>query len=296
MNVKTYNISAENFVFAMSKENPPVLTIPSGSSLIFETNDALDGQIRSAGQSIESLDWERVNPATGPVAIEGAMPGDSIKVTIKRIDITGTGIMAAIPGFGVFGDETTSASLEIMPIYDDYIDFGHGIKLPYRPMLGVIGVAPAGDPIPCGTPGSHGGNMDCKKIAPRSELYLPVFCPGALLAMGDAHACMGDGEIMGTGVEAPATIEVEVELLKKFTITDPLLEADGLIYSLVSADTLENATKRAVANIRDMVAKKMNLDNNTAGMLLSAIGELEICQVVDPLVTVRFGIAKEYVL
>ncbi|MCL2220924.1 MAG: acetamidase/formamidase family protein [Oscillospiraceae bacterium] len=291
-----YNISAKNFVFAMSKENPPMLTVPSGSTLIFETNDALDGQIRSAGQSIESLDWERVNPATGPVAIEGAMPGDAIKVMIKRIDISGNGVMAAIPGFGVFGDETTSASLEVMSIYESHIAFGHGINLPYRPMLGVIGVAPADDPIPCGTPGSHGGNMDCKKIAPGSHLYLPVFCPGALLAMGDAHACMGDGEIMGTGVEAPATVEVEVELLCNFTIADPLLEADGFLYSIVSDDTLESATKRAVANIRDMVAKKMNLDNNTAGMLLSAIGELEICQVVDPLVTVRFGIAKEYAL
>ena len=291
-----YNISSENFVFAMSRENPPVLTVPSGSKLVFETKDALDGQIRSAGQSIESLDWERVNPATGPVTIEGAEPGDAIKVAIKRIEVKGNGIMAAIPGFGVLGDEIKEASLEVMSIHDDHVDFGHGIKLPYRPMLGVIGVAPADESIPCGTPGSHGGNMDCKKIAPGNYLYLPVFCSGALLAMGDVHACMGDGEIMGTGVEVSATVEVEVELLKNFAITDPLLEADGFVYSVVSADTPENATKRAVTNMRDMVAEKMNLDNNTAGMLLSAIGELEICQVVDPLVTVRFGTPKEYVL
>jgi len=163
-------------------------------------------------------------------------------------------------------------------------------------MIGVIGVAPEGDAVLCGTPGSHGGNMDCKKIAPGSSLYFPVFHPGALLAMGDVHACMGDGEIMGTGVEVPAKVEVSVELIKGFTISDPLLESSGMIYSVASADTLENAANKAVRNIRDMAASKLGLDADVAGMLLSAIGELEVCQVVDPLLTVRFGMPKEYVL
>ena len=114
--------------------------------------------------------------------------------------------------------------------------------------------------------------------------------------MGDVHACMGDGEIMGTGVEVPAKVCVTVEVVKGLDIQDPLLETADMLYSVASDDTLENATKKAVSNIREMVASKLDLDIDTTGMLLSAIGELKVCQVVDPLMTVRFGMPKEYVL
>ena len=290
-----YKVSSEQFVFSMSKDNPAVLSVPSGSKIVFETSDALDGQVRSESQSIDTLDWGRVNPATGPVAIENAKPGDALKVTVENIEVSGDGVMAAIPGLGILEADITEASLVVLPIKDGYIPFSSGISLPFRPMIGVIGVAPSGDSVPCGTPGSHGGNMDCKLIAPGSILYLPVFHLGGLLAMGDVHACMGDGEIMGTGVECAATVTVTVELIKNLNITDPMLEVSDMIYSVTSADTLENASKIATCNIRDMVASKMNIDKNTAGMLLSAIGQLEICQVVDPLLTVRFGVPKKYV-
>ena len=291
-----FTVSKANFVNAMSKESPAALTVPSGSRLVFETNDALDGQVKDPSQGIASLDWGRVNPATGPVAVEGAMPGDAIKVAIEKIEATGSGVMAAIPGFGLFGSEVTVPSVRLMPLDGDTIPFSDEISLPIRMMIGVIGTAPAGGPVPCGTPGSHGGNMDCKKIAPGNTLYLPVFHPGGLLALGDVHSCMGDGEVMGTGVECPADVTVIVELEKGFSIPDPLMEVGEMIYSVASADTLENASKKAAGNIRVMVEKKMNLGPNDAGMLLSAIGELEICQVVDPLMTVRFGMPKKYVL
>jgi len=290
-----FTVSEKHFVYAMSKDNPAVLTVPSGSELVFETKDALDGQVSSDGQSIDSLNWERVNPATGPIAIEGAMPGDVLKISIKRIEATGNGVMSAISGLGVFGDSIKQSSLKVMPVSDDGIPFDANIRLPYRPMVGVIGVAPAGEAIPCGTPGSHGGNMDCKEISPGNILYLPVFHPGGLLAMGDVHACMGDGEIMGTGVEVPAKVCVTVEIVKGLDIQDPLLETADMLYSVASDDTLENATKKAVSNIREMVATKLKMDLDTTGMLLSAIGELKVCQVVDPLMTVRFGMPKEYV-
>ena len=290
------SVPRENYIYAMSKDNPAVLTVPSGAGLCFETNDALHGQVMSDGQSISALDWERVNPATGPVAVEGAEPGDAIKVNIEQIEISGMGIMAALPGLGIFSGSITEGKLKIMPVLGDQIEFGYGINLPIRPMIGVIGTAPAGEAIPCGTPGSHGGNMDCKKIAPGSVLYLPVFHPGGLLAMGDLHAAMGDGEVMGTGVEVSGKVWVTVNLIKGLYIPDPLLETRDMIYSIASADTLENASLKAAGNIREMVVSKLGLDPETAGMLMSAAGQLEICQVVDPLMTVRFGMPKEYVM
>lgn len=294
--MKQYTVPAEQYVYAMDKDNPPALTVPSGSSLIFETCDCFHGQIQSEAQTIDSLNWDRINPATGPVFIEGAEPGDSLKVTIRKIEFTGNGIMAAIPDVGIFGDEIAQSGIKILRVQEHGIDFANDVILPVRPMIGVIGTAPATDAIPCGTPGSHGGNMDCTKIAPGSTLYLPVFHTGGLLSMGDAHACMGDGEIMGTGVEIPARIYVDVKVEKQLSISDPLLETDAMVYSIASCDTLEAASKKAAENIRNMVIQKLDMDKNTVGMLLSAIGNVEVCQIVDPKVTVRYGVPKTFVL
>jgi len=291
-----FTVPAKKYVCTMSADNPAVLTVPSGSKLVFETNDALDGQIQNEKQGFDSLDWERVNPATGPVAVEEAEPGDTLKIIIENIECDCTGVMAAIGGFGALADDITQPSIKMLDILEDRIPFIEGIDLPLNPMIGVIGTAPAGEAVPCGVPDRHGGNLDCKLVAPGNALYLPVFHKGALLAIGDVHACMGDGEIMGTGVETAAKVHVTVEVIKGMTITDPILETHDTVYSLVSDETLELASKRAIKNIRNMTAKKLNIDNNTAGMLLSAIGNLEVCQIVDPKLTVRFGMPKKTVV
>jgi len=293
--MKTYEVSSDNYVCALSADDPPVLTVPSGSRIIFETKDALHGQIKNENQGFDSMDWSLVNPATGPVAIEGAKPGDTLKIFIEKIECDVTGIMAAIGGFGALADDIKTPSLRVLSILNDRIPFVNGIDLPLDPMIGVIGTAPLHGAVSCGVPDHHGGNLDCKLIKPGNTLYLPVFNKGALLSAGDVHACMGDGEIMGTGVETAAKIYVTVEVIKGFTLTDPLLETPDIIYSLVSDETLEPASVRAIRNIRDMVAKKCSIDNNTAGMLLSAVGNLEICQIVDPKVTVRFGVPKDLI-
>jgi len=293
--MKEFIISSDNYMHAMSADNPAVMTVPSGSKIVFETHDALHGQVQNEENGLDNMDWERVNPATGPVAIEGAEPGDSLKITIEKIECDDTGVMAAIDGFGALADDIDKPSVKILKILDDRIPFMEGVDLPLKPMIGVIGTAPAVGTVSCQVPDHHGGNLDCKLVAPGNILYLPVFHPGALLAMGDVHACMGDGEIMGTGVEAAAKVHVTVELIKGQTISDPILETPDTIYSLVSDETLELASIRAIKNIRDMIAEIQNIDKNTAGMLISAIGDLEICQIVDPKLTVRFGVPKSLV-
>lgn len=276
----------------MSKANVPVKKIPTGQRIVFETNDCFHGQIKSEEQSIDSLDWERVNPATGPVYINEAKPGDALKIAIEKIELMNKGVMAAIPQVGIFGDEVTNSSIKIIEIDGNVAHFNENIKLPINPMIGVIGVAPAEGEIACGTPGSHGGNMDCTQITEGNTLYLPIFHQGALLSLGDVHACMGDGEIMGTGIEIPAKVTIKVDVIGGMSINEPLLETQDMFYAVVSADTLENAIKNAAKTIRDLLIKKYSMDKNTAGMLLSAAGDTRICQVVDPLVTVRFGISK----
>src|SRR5699024_2115848 len=106
------------------------------------------------------------------------------------------------------------SKISIALIENNSIFFDFGIKIPVRPMIGTIGVAPSKEPVSTLYPGDHGGNMDLNEIHIGSIVYLPVFVRGALLSLGDIHASMGDGEVTGTGVEIGATIHTQIELIK----------------------------------------------------------------------------------
>ena len=286
-------ISSINKIYQMSKENIPVARVESGSEIQFKTSDCFNDQVISEEQGISKLDWEQINPATGPVYVEGAEVGDVLKVHIQEIKIANTGVMAAVPGAGLLGDLVTEPEVKILKIEDGYVHFNSKIKVPINPMIGVIGVAPAGVGIPCGTPDCHGGNMDNKKITAGTILYLPVFTEGALLAMGDLHAVMGDGEIMVSGVEVAGNIKVKVEVLKGKSTQYPILETESHYYTIASHQDLLEAVKISTIQMQKIVMDQLGLSFNESGMLLSMAGDTEIAQVVDPLLTVRFGLSKD---
>ncbi|MCL2559046.1 MAG: acetamidase/formamidase family protein [Turicibacter sp.] len=286
-------ISKENKIYQMCKENPAVAVVESGAVIAFETSDAFNDQVISEEQGIAKLDWDQVNPATGPVYVEGAKVGDVLKVQIQAINIADTGVLAAIPDAGLLGDQVTEPEVKILNITDGYVHFNSEIKVPVNPMIGVIGVAPAGEGIPCGAPDSHGGNMDNKKIVAGTTLYFPVFTEGAMLAMGDLHAAMGDGEIMVTGVEIAGSVKVQVDVLKGRSIAHPILETNSHYYTIASHKDLLEAVKISTAEMQKIVMEKLGLSFNEAGMLLSMAGDAEIAQVVDPLLTARFGLSKD---
>lgn len=287
-------IQRNQCIYAMTATNEPVLKVKPGSKVVFETCDCFENQIVSENQSIDSLNWDHINPATGPLWIEGAEPGDLLKVEIQQITVHDYGVMAAIPGGGLLGDQVTHSEIRIIPVEGNELIFSETIRLPLQPMIGVIGVAPAEGAIPCGTPGSHGGNMDNTRIAEGVTLYLPVFTEGALLAMGDLHACMGDGEIMVTGVEIAGTVQVKVDLIKGHNLKNPFLEDAIHFYTIASHEDLMTAVKIATVEMHDFIQSALGLTFNEAGMLLSAVGDVQICQVVDPLLTVRFAFPKRY--
>lgn len=288
-----HKISKEQSVYSMKREDSPVLKVKSGSIVEFETYDCFQNQIIDEKQSIEALNWEHINPATGPLYIEDALIGDVLRVEILKIEVNDYGVMAAIPGGGLLGDEIKQSEIKILPIKDGKIQFNDCITLPLVPMIGVIGVAPEGVEIPCGTPGHHGGNMDNKKIQEGTTLYLPVFVEGALLSIGDLHCVMGDGEIMVTGVEVGGRVQVKVDVIKGESIKNPLLEDKENYYTIASHENLLEAIKMATKDMQQLVMKKLGLTFNEAGMLLSAVGNVEVCQVVDPLMTVRFALSKD---
>ncbi|MFQ6063993.1 MAG: acetamidase/formamidase family protein [Candidatus Bathyarchaeia archaeon] len=282
-------------IYEFSKKNNPVLEVDSGERVVFDTLDALGGQIKSERDTMKSIDFTKVNPATGPIYVKTACPGDALVVEIEDINIGKKGIMLAVPGLGILGDKVTLPTTKIVPIVGNKAVFSEYIALPIRPMIGVIGVAPAADPIPCGTPGDHGGNMDTKDIAPGAKVYLPVFVNGALLAMGDVHAVMGDGEACGTGIEIAATVTVKVDVVKAFPIRRPIIETKDSFMTVASGENLEDAVKLAVEDMVGTISKVLKISFEEAYMLTSAVGDAKVSQMVDPQRTARLRVSKEII-
>lgn len=288
-----YQLSGDHHIFSFDKENKPVLQINSGDEVEIETMDCFANQICTDDDKLETLDWQRVNPATGPVFVNGAEPGDVLKVTIQKIQIAGQGVVATGKGLGVLGHLMEDLYSKIVMIKDGQVVYNEKIAFPLHPMVGVIGVAPAGEGVNCGTPGSHGGNMDTKLIGEGAVLYLPVFVEGALFGLGDLHAAMGDGEIGVSGVEVAGKVLVKLEVIKGITLNNPVVQTPEVTATLASALTLDEAADIAVADMANLLQKHTPLSMAEIATLMSAAGDLQISQVVDPLKTVRFSMPNQ---
>ena len=286
-------IAATSYVLDMASGHPAAAETASGNVVTFETMDCFSNCIVRPDQPFSSVGWDKINPATGPLFVTEAVPGDILKVEVLDIRVAARGVMTTAPGFGALGKEMTREVTKIVPVENGKAVINDRVSLPINPMIGVIGVAPAGEAVPTGTPGEHGGNMDCKRIVKGAVLYLPVNVPGALLAMGDLHAVMGDGEIVVCGVEIPGEIDVRVSVLKNVELPTPfLIEKDSLM-TIASAKTLDEAAVEATRKMHRFLQERLGLENHEAGMLLSAAADLRICQIVDPLMTARMEFPAE---
>lgn len=286
-------IEKNNVIFNMNSENSPVGSYKSGDIIEFETMDCFSESIKNKDDLLSEINWECVNPATGPIFIEGAEEGDVLKVEILDIEINDRGVVIAFPGAGALGDKIKKEENIIVEIKDGKGYF-EDMEIDLNPMIGVIGTSPKKDKISTGTPFNHGGNMDCKMIKKGVTLYLPVNVKGALLAMGDLHAAMGDGEIMGSGVEISGKVKVKVEVKKDFKYSTPLIETEDKLITIASRDTMEEASKVAIENMAEIIMDKKNTSLNKAGMLMSILGDLKVCQIVDPKMTMRMEFEKRY--
>ena len=280
-------VTKDTVIYAMSAKNKPALHADPGTQIKFETWDALHGQIQTPDGGFEGLDWSRVNPATGPVYINGAQPGDVLSVKIENIAVADTGVVLAGKGMGVMGNVLEGSVIKIMNIEGDTVQFSEKIRLSLNKMIGVIGVAPKEGEIPCGAPDHHGGNMDCKAIKEGATLLLPVNVPGALLAMGDLHAIMADGEIGVTGLEVAGEVVVTVDVIKGKTLPTPMIMNDDYIMTLASHEDLDIAVDMATANMVDYLTNNEGFTPHDAVMLISLAADVRICQVVDPKKTAR---------
>ena len=282
-------------LFSFDKDLEPVLKVPSGETVRICTKDCFGNQLQGPEDQLSEIDWEAINPATGPIYVEGAVAGGTLKVHIDNIELDAQTSSCTGKDEGVCGDRFSDWATHFCKVEDGKVVWDERLSIPVAPMIGVIGVAPEGEPVNCGTPGKHGGNMDNTAIAAGATLYFPVAVDGALFGCGDMHAVMGDGEVSVSGAEVAGYATVTLTALPELSVPNPLIENDTHFGIIVSAESLDKAAELAVQQMVDLLASRTNESEADLVMLLSLVADVRVCQMVDPEKTVRFMVPK-YVL
>ena len=286
-------LSKDHVIYFFNQENPACYRVEDGETFWVETDDCYSGQIKDASVKRPDIDISIMDCSVGPIYIEGAMPGDTLCVEILAIQFAPQGVMVTSKGLGVLGERIQEPDTKIIPIRDGFAYFSDSIRLPLTPMIGVCGVAPkAGLNVHCAVPGDHGGNLDTKLVTVGSRLYLPVEQEGAGLAVGDLHACMGDGELSGTGIETPGRICIRTSVRRNCPVSRPVIETRDALYFLASAPTLHEAIHTAVSDGVQFLQEKLSLSFPDAYRLLSAVCDIQISQVVNDWKTARLHCPK----
>jgi acetamidase/formamidase len=283
----------------------PTLHIAPGESIEFDVHEASGGQLSESSTvaDVGTLDFGKINPVAGPIYIDGAAPGDILKVTLLSFAPSGWGWTANIPGFGLLADDFKEAALHIWQYDPTTLApalFGRWGKVPLKPFTGTIGVAPAEAGLHSIVPPRRvGGNMDVRDLCAGTELYLPVEVAGALFSVGDTHAAQGDGEVGGTAIESPMKVAIAFDLIKatplaypRFTTPGPVtrhLDAKGYEVTTGIGPDLMEAARAAVRSMVDLVSGRHGMPAVDAYMLCSVCGDLRISEIVDaPNWTVSF--------
>jgi len=292
-----YTIHSRHHHFGWDNSIAPAERVPPGSTIEFECVDSSGGQLtpESTVADVGTLSFDKINPVTGPIFVEGAKPGDALKVTIEEFKPSGFGWTANIPGFGLLADAFKEPALNVWKYDATSMQpalFGKNGRVPLKPFAGTIGNALAEkghhSVVP---PRRVGGNLDIRDLAAGTTLYLPVEVEGALFSVGDTHAAQGDGEVCGTAIESPMNVVLKFELEKqanlkmpRFTTPGPVtrhLDAKGYeVTTGIGGDLMEGA-RAAVSQMIDLISGRHGIDPVEAYMLASVCGDLRISEIVD---------------
>ena len=278
-----HRIGRDEVIWAFGPDLAPVLEVDPGATVTLETNDCFTGQIRSEDDLVTEIDFGRVNSATGPIAVRGAEPGDSLAVELLEVKPGPRGFATLIPGMGQLIAQVQAPLTIVFDVDGDTIHMNERISFPLRPMVGVIGVATDGETLTNGFAGRHGGNLDNHLNRPGATVYLPVRQPGGMLAIGDMHASMGDGEVCFTGVEIAGEVTIRVGLLKGKQGTWPVTElADSWVVHGTAGPDFMEALDRAVEEGARFLVDQWAFTMEEAFIFLSVACDANICQACRP--------------
>ena len=280
----------------------PVRHVAPGETILFETVDSSGGQLSptSTLDTLRALDFSRVNPVTGPIFVDGAAPGDALRVTIEHfaptlVDGAAWGWTANIPGFGLLADAFPDPALHLWRVDAAARApalFGAFARVPLKPFAGTIGVAPAATGLHSVVPPRRvGGNLDIRDLAAGTTLVLPVEVAGALFSVGDTHAAQGDGEVCGTAIESPMSVALRFDVVRGGAPRFPRLElpeaptrhldARGYDVTTGIGPDLHAAARDAVREGIDLLTARHGMSAVEAYMLASVAADLRISEIVD---------------
>jgi len=292
------SISSEHVFYAFSPDIKPAARVPLGEKVTLETKDCFSNQLQQPTDEIDTLDWNHINPATGPLYLEGVEAGDLVRIDVLEVTPEDQSVMACIPGAGALGTHITKHQTVILHNDADnvVIPTSKGeVAIPAHPMVGVMGLAPTTGSIPTGEPGEHGGNMDCTLMVKGASLYLKAAVAGGLFGCGDIHTVMGDGEVLVCGAEAAGKVTVAADIVEQPKLPVPFLENADIYATIASAVTLDEAAQKATNDMLMFLTEIVGLSINEAGCLMSAVGYVKVCQIVNPKKTARFEFPKKIV-
>ena len=286
----------KKYVYSFSATNVPEETCKDGEIVQFVTEDCFGGQIRTENDTEGNIDFNHTNPATGPLYVEGAEAGDVLAVDILDIEVADHGAVCTVEPYGCMW-EGCDLRTKILKVTDNVVQF-NDVSWQIEPMIGVIGTA-SDENVSSGFSFNGGDNMDSRLITEGVTVYLPVRCKGALLAMGDLHASMGDGEVCETGIEIAGKVTVRVRVIKNFELNWPVTETEDEWYVNTNGNTCDKAIRRGYEELCRLLMNAYGWDYTDTVMYMSLMGRISANQAcLDPGdidnegPTFRVGIAK----
>ena len=221
---------------------------------------------------------------TGPVYVEGALPGDVLEVKVLSIDLPLDYGYNGCAGFLPENcDKTVPQKIVMLDREAMTAEFFPGIVVPLRPFFGSMGVAPPPEVgrVSSNPPSRFAGNMDNRELVAGSTLYIPVFVPGALFAVGDGHAAQGDGEVDQTAIETSLRGRLQLTVRKGERLNWPRAETATDYISMGADPDLTVATRIAIQEMVDFLARTRKLTTHQAYQLVSVAGHVAVTQLVD---------------
>lgn len=282
MTATSHRIARDHVIWSFGPDLDCVLEVDPGEVVTFETNDCFSGQILGEDDLVTEIDMNRINSATGPVAVRGAMPGDSLVAEILDVRPVSWGVATLIPGFGQLTGHVRAPLTRRFEVIDGEVHMNDRVRFPMRPMVGVVGVATDGETLSNGFAGRHGGNLDDHLHGPGARVLFPVRQPGGLFAVGDMHAAMGDGEICFTGVEIAGEVDIRFDLVKGRQATWPVTDLADRWVPHATADTYEEALALCAEEASRLLVDQWDFTVEDAFVFLSVACDAGVAQACKP--------------
>ena len=281
-------LSRDQRIYFLDPAAEPAITIDSGEELMVETWDAFEGLRDPAALDAKALK----GPATGPIYVNGAEPGDALKVEFISITPKDGAAHMVMPGRGFLEEEFTAGYPTVMEFDGSQVVLPSGLRLEMQPSMGLVATTPTYVQNTASDSGPYGGDIDMKELVAGSVIYMPVFVPGGLLALGDCHAVVGDGAVAGTGAECSADSHLRVTVEKGMSIGSPRALTPEHFVVLSYGEELAPAMKQAVRDMVDFLVREKGLPPYDAYTLCSLAGDVRVSRTFRPISPVKMMLSR----